>query len=56
LLVLSGGITLKCNEKWWMTEEIVVKRLREAGTEDTGTALKKTRMMVLDALKSHLAD
>jgi hypothetical protein len=24
--------------------------------EDTGTALKKTRMMVLDAFKGHLAD
>jgi hypothetical protein len=34
----------------------VVKRLREAGTEDTGATVKKTRMMVLDAFKGHLAD
>ena len=47
---------LKCNKKWWMTEEIVIKRLREGGTEGTGTALKKTRMMVVDAFKGHLAD
>jgi hypothetical protein len=39
-----------------VTEEIVVKRLREVGTQDTGTALKKTRMMVLDAFLGHLAD
>jgi hypothetical protein len=39
-----------------VTEEIVVKRLREAGTVDTGTALKKTRMMVLDNFKGHLAN
>lgn len=36
-----------------MTEEIVVKWLREARTEDTGAALKKTRMMGLDAFKGH---
>jgi len=34
-----------------MTEEVVVKRLTEAGTEDTGAALKKTRMMVSDAFR-----
>jgi hypothetical protein len=34
----------------------VVKQLAEAGTEDTGAALKKTRMMVLDAFKGHLVD
>ena len=35
-----------------MTDETVVKRLREAGTEDTGAALKKTRIMVLDVLRA----
>ena len=39
-----------------MTEEIVVERLTEAEKEDTGAALEKTRMMVLDAFKGHLAD
>jgi hypothetical protein len=53
---LPTGIIFKCNDKGWMTEELMVKWLKEAWHRRPGALLKKTGMLVLDAFKGHVTE
>jgi hypothetical protein len=53
---LPTGIIFKCNEKGWMTEELMVKWLKEVWHRRAGALIKKRGMLVLDAFKGHLTE
>jgi hypothetical protein len=53
---LPTGIIFKCNEKGWMTEELMVEWLKEVWHRRPGAFLKKRGMLVLDAFKGHLTE
>jgi hypothetical protein len=53
---LPTGIIFKCNEKGWITEELMVKWLKEVWHRRPGSLLKKRGMLVLDAFKGHLTE
>jgi hypothetical protein len=53
---LPAGIIFKCNEKEWMTEELMVEWLKEVWHRRPGALPKKRGMLVLDAFKGHLIE
>jgi hypothetical protein len=53
---LPTGIIVKCNEKGWMMEELMVKWLKEVWHRRPGVLLKKRGMRFLDAFKGHLTE
>jgi hypothetical protein len=50
---LHTGIIFKCNQKGWMTEELMVEWLKDVWHRRPGAHLKKRGMLVLDAFKGH---
>jgi hypothetical protein len=50
------GIIYKYNEKWQITDELVVKWLGKVWERGRGCLLKKRGMLVLDHFKSHVTE
>jgi hypothetical protein len=50
---LSGSI-YKYTQKWYITEELMVKWLGKVWDRGTGASLKKRRTLVLEHFKGHI--
>lgn len=53
---LPQGVIFRCNEKGWMTNELMIDWLKSVWNRRPGALLKRRGMLVLDAFRGHTTD
>lgn len=54
--IFPRGVIVRCQEKGWMTEELMVDWIRTVWCRRPGALLSRKAMLVLDAFRGHLTE
>lgn len=52
----SKGVHIRCQEKGWITEALVIEWIKTARRQRPGAQLARQSMLVLDAFRGHLTE